>query len=102
MANSKKDFTAEAAGVFVDKMITPEAPQPTTAKKPAAQRTPDIRTRYMNKAQTETKVTFMIDTGTDDKLRYIAFAERCKQKQIINAALQKYIADYEKKHGKIE
>lgn len=102
MANSKKDFTAEAAGVFVDKMITPAEPQQPVAKKPTAERKQNIRQRYMNKAQTETKVTFMIDTDTDDKLRYIAFTERCKQKHIINAALLTYIANYEKKHGAIK
>ena len=97
---AKKDFTAEAAGVFVDKMITPAAPtaEPQAAKKPRAI---EHRTPQTNAAGTEIKATFMLREDLERKVRYIAYAERCKQKVIINDALQAYVDDYEATHGVI-
>ena len=97
---AKKDFTAEAAGVFVDKMITPAAPttEPQAAKQP---RTIEHRTPQTNAAGTEIKATFMLREDLERKVRYIAYAERCKQKVIINDALQAYVDDYEATHGVI-
>lgn len=92
MAQNKKDFTTEAANVFVSKMITPvERSRDEAAKKPGA-----------SKAATEIKVCYMLDAEVERKLRYIAFAERSKQKTIVTDALLNYIADYEKLHGKIK
>lgn len=94
---AKKDFTAEAAGVFVDKMITSTPTEKPTAKaKPAAPKQP----RAQGTAP-EVKATFMLDADIERKLRYIAYAERSKQKTIINDALRNYIDDYERTHGKI-
>lgn len=96
MAQNKKDFMAEAAGVFVDKMITPAAtPQP--AAKPVA-----IKKPQTNAAGTEIKVCFMLAEEIERKMRYIAFAERCKQKTIVTDALLSYINNYEAAHGKIK
>lgn len=99
---AKKDFTAEAAGVFVDKMISPAAAAPTAepqaAKKPRAI---EHRTPQTNAAGTEIKATFMLREDLERKVRYIAYAERCKQKVIINDALQAYVDDYEATHGAI-
>ena len=104
MAQNKKDFTAEAAGVFVDKMITPTAEQkqaPTAKTKPQAKPIAKKQPRT-NAAGTEVKVCVMLNATLEYKLRYIAFAENAKQKTIINDALQQYIADYEAAHGKIK
>lgn len=95
---AKKDFTTDAASVFVDKMVAPPktaaAPSQTLTRKNARQRT--------NAAHTEVKLTFMLSEELDAKLRYVCFAERYKQKDVINAALRSYFDDYEKKHGKIK
>lgn len=97
MTQTKKDFTAAAAGVFVDKMTAPTAPAPATrqAPKPAPKKT---RT---NAGGTEVKITCMLDATIERKLRYMAFTERSKQKTIINDALRLYIEDYERVNGKI-
>lgn len=107
MAQNKKDFTAEAAGVFVDKMIAPAAePKPqrtSTARRATPERKPIAKpTPNTNAAGTEIKVCFMLDVELERKLRYIAFAERCKQKTIVTDALTAYIADYEKTRGAIK
>lgn len=95
---SKKDFSTDATSVFVDKMVAPpkqaEAAPKKPAKKPAQRRT--------NAAQTEVKVTFMLHDDMDAKMRYICYAERMKQKDVIDAALRAYVADYESKHGRIK
>ena len=93
---TKKDFTTDAASVFVEKMVAPPktAAAPTPTRKNARQRT--------NAAGTEVKLTFMLSEDLDAKLRYVCFAERYKQKDVINAALRAYFDDYEKKHGKIK
>lgn len=94
---AKKDFTAEAAGVFVDKMISPApAAEPTAKKQPKPQPKPQPKA-----AGVEIKATFMLREDLERKVRYIAYAERCKQKVIVNDALQAYIDDYEAKHGAI-
>lgn len=92
----KKDFTADAASVFVEKMITPQP----TAKTPKELTRKDARQRT-NAANTEVKVTFMLDKELEAKLRYICFAERYKQKDVLNAAVELYVESYEDKFGKI-
>lgn len=110
----KKDFIADAASAFVDKMMTPTQQQPKqpTAKKKtptaadaakeARRQIPVPQRYYSNKDGSEVKVTFMLSTENEAKLRYICFADRKKQKDVINAALRDYIAAYERKNGKIE
>ena len=94
MAN-KKDFTTDAASVFVEKMITP------TDTAPAARRTPTPAPAQKKVKPAEVKVTFMLRDDMDVKLRYICFAEHMKQKDVLTDALGAYFAAYEKKHGKI-
>jgi len=95
---AKKDFSNDAASVFVDKMVTPAPAAPKPARSTP---TPKNYRQRTNAAQTEVKVTFMLRKDMDAKMRYVCFAERFKQKDVIDAALRAYFADYEKKHGKI-
>lgn len=93
----KKDFTADAAGVFVDKMVAPPKKQAAAPKqlerKNARQRT--------NADNTEVKVTFMLDKELEAKARYICFAQRYKMKDVLNAAVELYTEQYEDKYGSI-
>lgn len=97
MAQNKKDFTADVAGVFVDKMITPTPANTSTPKAKAAKKQPRPET-----TGAEEKATFMLYADVAYKLRYICFAQRTKQKTIINDALRAYIEDYEARNGKIK
>lgn len=101
MAQNKKDFTAEAAGVFVDKMIAPtDAPKPKAKKAAQAKQQPlEKKKPRTNAAGTEIKICVMLDGEIERKVRYIAFAERSKQKTIIHDALLNYITDYEAANG---
>lgn len=109
MAQKKKDFTAAAAAAFdnggsiVDRILQtadPAAPEHAAAV-PAAGYLPQKRYTYQNRAETEVRVTFMISKDSSEKMRRLCFAANCKQKHVIEAALQMYFADYEAKHGKL-
>lgn len=114
MAQKKKDFTAAAAAAFessgsiVDRILsptpaqtpTPAAEQPKTDTPPAGY-LPQKQYAYLSKSGDEVRVTFMLSNDNVEKLRQVCFAERCKQKHVINDALQKFFDDYEAKHGKL-
>jgi hypothetical protein len=95
----KKDFTADAAGVFVDKMVAP--PKKQAAAEPKQLERKNARQRT-NAANTEVKITFMLDKELEAKARYICFAERYKMKDVLNAAVELYAEQYEDKYGSID
>lgn len=101
---AKKDFTADAASVFVNAMVTPteqKTEQPT-------QTTPKPQPKAKAKAssapaepQNAAKVTFMLDAALYGKLRYITYKERTHIRAILTEALTDYMAKYERKNGHI-
>lgn len=106
---AKKNFTDSAAGVFVQKMITPAATQEQAAPKPqpkvaAPQQQPSSkRGRKPNpNRENEERVTFIMDRGIIEKLRGIAYHKDKTLKVVTAEALSFYLADYEKKNGEIK
>lgn len=91
---AKKDFTAAAAGMFVEKMTTPTQPQEAAPRRQA--------TTTTRKTAQEEKITFMLDAMTAEKVRCIVWQEKAKLKAVLAEALQMYVADYEQKNGEIK
>lgn len=109
MAQKKKDFTQSTAAILqpggiVSRIITPQAaPDAQAAKEHAdavAMFLPKKQYAYKSKDGSEVRVTFMLSTEHCRKLRAVCYNENCKQKHVIDAALQMYFADYEQQHGK--
>ena len=98
---TKKDFSTDAASVFVEKMTAPAKKPAAAARTSTTAPTPKNSRQRTNADGTEVKVTFMLGRDVEAKLRYICFAERFKQKDVINAALRAYIENYESTNGKI-
>lgn len=100
---AKKDFTAEAADVFVAKTIsaTPTAPAKHTETATQKQATPVVDINKLLHPD-EVKITFMLNAELNDKLRHIGIKERKKLKQIIGEALQNHVTAWERKNGIIQ
>lgn len=99
---AKKDFTADAASVFVNAMVTPteqktEQPPQTTPKPQPKAKASSAPAEPQNAA----KVTFMLDAALYGKLRYITYKERTHIRAILTEALTDYMAKYERKNGRI-
>lgn len=114
MAQKKKDFTQAAAAAFdtagdiVGRILAPQpatheadTEKPTAGKPTGYNPLPKKRYNYVNKFEDEVRVTFMLTIENSEKLRSICYAERCKQKHVINDALQMYFDAYEAQHGKL-
>lgn len=97
---TKKDFTADAASVFVDAMITPTAPKTEQPKQTANRRQPKASSAPAE-PQPEVKVTFRMGEPLYNKLRYFVFTQRTTLKAVLIDALTDYIAKYERKNGKL-
>ena len=100
---TKKDFTADAASVFVDAMITPTAPK-TEQPKQTANRREQPKAKASSapaEPQPEVKVTFRMGEPLYNKLRYFVFTQRTTLKAVLIDALTDYIAKYERKNGKL-
>lgn len=106
----KKNFTSEAADVFITKHSspTPTKAQPKKAETPKA--APGQRTERKQRTNDEqptnptraARITFELTAEADRKLRYIAFAERAKIKNLLAEAIAAYIKQYEQKNGEIK
>ena len=53
-------------------------------------------------AEGEKRKTYLISIELSDKLDWIAYWERLKIKDVINAAASEYITKYEKKNGPVK
>lgn len=89
---TKKDFTADAASVFVEKMIAP-APAPKAAQQPK-KATKKPTPKQQPQPKEEIKETFFLEKQLDDRLRYYVFTQRTTLKAVITAALRDYLAKH--------
>ena len=92
-----KDFTTDAADVFVTK-FTDAKPQ---AQKPQEHKQAPTMKAAQESAKQE-RICTMIDSGTMEKIRAIAYMDRLKIVDVMRAAVADYIDIYEKTHGKIK
>lgn len=100
----KKDFTADAAGVFVEKMITPTTPaQKQTKPAPRRNTAARIVEAIAGTAKVEEeRVTMIIDKEATEKLRAVAWQDKRKFKDVVTEAMHMYIDKYEAEHGTIK
>lgn len=99
---AKKDFTADAASVFVDAMVTPTEQKTEQPKQATPKPQPKAKASSAPaEPQNAVKVTFMLNTALYDKLRYITYKERTHIRAILTEALTDYMAKYERKNGRI-
>lgn len=82
----------------MDKMVAAAPKKTAAAPKEIARKNARQRTNADN---TEVKVTFMLDKELEAKARYICFAQRYKMKDVLNAAVDLFVEQYEDKYGTI-
>jgi hypothetical protein len=76
-----------------------------TVKKPGR---PKTQTKTIEKSSqegtkaNETRATFIVNEDALEKLKLIAYWERLLIKDVVNQALEKFIQEYESKHGKVK
>lgn len=91
---TKKDFTADAASVFVEKMITPTPAQTPKAAQQPKKATKKPTPKQQPQPKEEIKETFFLEKQLDDRLRYYVFTQRTTLKAVITAALRDYLAKH--------
>lgn len=95
---SKKDFSGGLSSLLGE-----------TKQEPTKKRgRPKTSTRQITKSsqegtkENETRATFIVREDTLDKIKAVAYWERVQIKEVLNTALQEYLASYEAKNGKIK
>ena len=83
---SKKNFTGGLGSLLGEKSEKPKRGVTRKDKKPVIE---------------ETRATFILESTLLEKMKAIAYWERLLIKEVVQEALQKTIAAYEKKNGKI-
>jgi hypothetical protein len=78
----------------IEKQII-ETPSPIAEKK-------DINSVQRGLKPGETRATFIVQETALDKIKAVAYWDRCNIKEVINAAFDAYIKDYEQKNGSIQ
>ena len=93
---SKKNFTGGLNSLLGDQPEKPKRGRPVTQTK-------EITTSSQEGTkENEARATFIINEELLDKLKAIAYWDRVLIKDVINTALQEYVAKYEKKNGDIK
>jgi len=92
---SKKNFTGGLNSLLGDQPEKPKRGRPVTQTKEIT------KSSQEGTKENETRATFIINEELLDKLKAIAYWDRCLIKDVINTALQETVAKYEKKNGDI-
>jgi hypothetical protein len=86
----------------------PTVSVPLSMPKQVVEETPSItEKKEINSVQRglkpgETRATFIVQETTLDKIKAVAYWDRCNIKEVINIAFEAYIKDYEQKKGPIQ
>lgn len=98
MAN--KDFTTDAADIFVTKF----SQEPAQAERPqqGQERKPQEKKPTRTASQGQERICIMMDSAIMEEVRAIAYYDRMKIVDIFRNAVEDYITKYEKKNGKIQ
>ena len=93
---SKKNFTGGLNSLLGDQQEKPKRGRPVTQTKEIT------KSSQEGTKENETRATFIINEELLDKLKAIAYWDRCLIKDVVNTALQDVVAKYEKKNGEIK
>lgn len=93
---SKKNFTGGLNSLLGDQPEKPKRGRPVTQTKEIT------KSSQEGTKENETRATFIINEELLDKLKAIAYWDRCLIKDVVNTALQDVVAKYEKKNGDIK
>ena len=93
---SKKNFTGGLNSLLGDQLESPKRGRPVTQTKEIT------KSSQEGTKENETRATFIINEELLDKLKAIAYWDRCLIKHVVNTALQDIVAKYEKKSGIIQ
>jgi hypothetical protein len=93
---SKKNFTGGLNSLLGDQPDKPKRGRPVTQTKEITKSSQEGTKRK------ETRATFIVNEDLLDKVKAIAYWDRVLIKDVINTALQRTVAEYEKKSGAIK
>lgn len=93
---SKKNFTGGLNSLLGDQPEKPKRGRPVTQTKEIT------KSSQEGTKENETRATFIINEELLEKLKAIAYWDRCLIKDVVNTALQETVAKYEKKNGDIK
>jgi hypothetical protein len=93
---SKKNFTGGLNSLLGDQPEKPKRGRPVTQTKEITKSSQD------GTKENETRATFIINEELLEKLKSIAYWDRCLIKDVVNTALQDVVAKYQKKSGDIK
>jgi hypothetical protein len=93
---SKKNFTGGLNSLLGDQLEKPKRGRPVTQTKEIT------KSSQQGTKDKETRATFIVNEDLLDKLKAIAYWDRVLIKEVINTALQDYVAKHEKKSGEIK
>jgi hypothetical protein len=81
--------------ISIPKQVVEEIPIPIVEKR-------EINSVQRGLKPGETRATFIVQETTLDKIKAVAYWDRCNIKDVINDAFEAYIKDYEQKKGSIQ
>jgi len=93
---SKKNFTGGLNSLLGDQTEKPKRGRPVTQTKEIT------KSSQEGTKENETRATFIVNEDLLEKLKAIAYWDRCLIKDVVNTALQDVVAKYEKKNGDIK
>jgi len=93
---AKKNFTGGLNSLLGDQPEKPKRGRPVTQSKEIT------KSSQEGTKENETRATFIINEELLEKLKAIAYWDRCLIKDVVNTALQDVVAKYQKKNGDIK
>jgi hypothetical protein len=93
---SKKNFTGGLNSLLGDQPEKPKRGRPVTQTKEIT------KSSQEGTKENETRATFIINEELLEKLKAIAYWDRCLIKDVVNTALKDVVAKYQKKNGDIK
>jgi hypothetical protein len=93
---SRKNFTGGLNSLLGDQPETPKRGRPKTSTRVVT------KSSQEGTKDKETRATFIVNEELLEKLKAIAYWDRCLIKDVVNTALQDVVAKYQKKNGDIK
>ena len=100
MAKNKKDFTG-GLSTLLGEMHSPKA-QPSDEPTGTDKESRITKTSQIGTKEEETRATFIVNEGSLEKIKAVAYWERMQIKDVVAIALADYLSKYEKATGPIQ
>jgi hypothetical protein len=98
---SKKNFRGKLLSGGLNSLLGDQQEKPKRGR-PVTQTKEITKSSQEGTKENETRATFIINEELLEKLKAIAYWDRCLIKDVVNTALQDVVAKYEKKNGDIK